>query len=453
MFNKKILAASMAAAISTGMVAQVHAIKVQENNTGQALLGPMYITGGGLNSEITVVNTRTDAAVKAKIVFREGITSSEVLDFILYLTPGDVWRGTIVGETSAARIVSIDDSMTDNNGNFGSVDNPVDQPLFDKESTGSNGYGHFEVFGVYSITIGSTNVDSVSTPGSKIVVKPGMTKPDLRNLFNTIDANPVSSANIGAGEFPARVSTRDPEYLQMMGEVQMVNGENALASYVVPALGPTHTFDEATYVVSNPDFNAFLSLETNIGEGFSAFGDGDNIAEIETAIATVATSFTYNVTGSNITAAAITFPTKYRHREDTFGVGGCEPGTLLTDGTYGYSSPFEDTHTGEIVFSFISFDNSENSEEVIDGQFSGGDAPESSSLPYEVNLVVPNFYSPISGWAQMGYLPNVASGFVGARQGCEYQGVPALSATLKTKGANFLWTDAGERRSMMYLAD
>ena len=90
MLKKKILAASMLAAMSGGMVAEVQAIEVSDTNIGQLLLQPLYFGIDGLTTDLVVVNTRTDAAVLAKVVFRSAEHSLEALDFFIYLIPGEV---------------------------------------------------------------------------------------------------------------------------------------------------------------------------------------------------------------------------------------------------------------------------------------------------------------------------------------------------------------------------
>jgi len=113
-FGKKAVAAAVAAGLSS-MAAQ--AVYVNPDGLGQALIYPYYtvqqVGGNGYNTLISVVNTTGDAkAVKVRI--REGKASAEVLDFLLFLSPYDVWTAAIVPvdgtETSGAKIISADTS-------------------------------------------------------------------------------------------------------------------------------------------------------------------------------------------------------------------------------------------------------------------------------------------------------------------------------------------------------
>ncbi|MFK5986534.1 MAG: hypothetical protein QM479_14085 [Pseudomonadota bacterium] len=214
MFNKKVLAAAIVAATTVGTIAQVSAMELNEKGIGQALIGPIYYAEGSYKTEIVVVNTRTDAAVKAKVVLRSHKDSVEVLDFIVYLSPGDVWRGTVEGTGTAgeARIVSSDDSMrigdaTNGTGGKGGNETTISQAL-NTASTGNiyttgdtNDWGHVDILGVYAIPVSSnlyktsayTNSSGASV--STVEVKRGMSKAGLSALFGAIDAETSSTRN------------------------------------------------------------------------------------------------------------------------------------------------------------------------------------------------------------------------------------------------------------------
>ncbi len=330
---------------------------------------------------------------------------------------------------------SDDDSMTDNAGIFGSPQTPIAQSFFDKEASGSNGYGHFEVIGVYSVTIGSTDVPSPLLTGGLVTVEETMDKRDLRAVFNATDS---ITKVIGAGAGTAVASSVDALTLQIMGETQLMLDGNALSNYEIPALGPNDYTDPTTNVIQNTGYDANTGLDSLIGINMGA-GGTDNIADIEMAIASTQTAFEYNVEDSNVTVPVVSFVTKYRHREDLVGVGGCTPGSSPIAGIEHYSAPFADTLIGEATYTLVSFDNYENSIEETDDQFSGGDELPKLRLPYEVNLLTPRYFS-TSGWASIGWIP---------RASCSYDGMPALNATLKTKGTSFLWTENGDRRNGM----
>ena len=95
-FKRKALCAAVLAGL--GAAGTAEAVYLNPNNTGQVLVYPYYATNvAGSNAwqtYISVVNTTTRAkAVKVRVL--EGRTSSEVLDFNLFLSPNDVWVAVI----------------------------------------------------------------------------------------------------------------------------------------------------------------------------------------------------------------------------------------------------------------------------------------------------------------------------------------------------------------------
>jgi len=107
--KKKVLVSAVLAAAA----GSAHAVYVNQNGQGQALIYPYYTVQGGHNTYVSVVNT-TSAVKVVKVRFREGKASAEVLDFNLYLSPNDVWTGAVVPspDSQAARIITTDTSCT-----------------------------------------------------------------------------------------------------------------------------------------------------------------------------------------------------------------------------------------------------------------------------------------------------------------------------------------------------
>ena len=112
---KKLIVSTVAAAtLVTGAIAGDRAagINVAADKTGDYLLFPTYYANSlGWKTDLRVVNTDPDNSVIAKVVLREGENSNEKRDFIIYLSPGDVWSGVVSEENGKVQIVSTDDSM------------------------------------------------------------------------------------------------------------------------------------------------------------------------------------------------------------------------------------------------------------------------------------------------------------------------------------------------------
>ena len=100
MRRKRLAAAiSLALAGSAGaLLNTAQAVHINPDGIGEVLIYPYYTVReqelGQTDSLISVVNT-TDTVKAVKVRFLEGKRSQEVLDFNLYLSPFDVWTGTI----------------------------------------------------------------------------------------------------------------------------------------------------------------------------------------------------------------------------------------------------------------------------------------------------------------------------------------------------------------------
>jgi len=87
------------------------AVTLECDNTGDYLIAPLYYAIGPWQTDLKVVNTNPNRAVVAKVVLRDGTDCNEILDFLIYLTPGDVWTGTIYDDNGIIKVKSDDDSF------------------------------------------------------------------------------------------------------------------------------------------------------------------------------------------------------------------------------------------------------------------------------------------------------------------------------------------------------
>ena len=88
--------ASLALALALGMAGTsmtAQAVWLKNNDRlGDAGIFQYYTANGGWQTFIRVINT-SDDAVSVKVRFRDAANSREVLDFIVFLSPHDVWAG------------------------------------------------------------------------------------------------------------------------------------------------------------------------------------------------------------------------------------------------------------------------------------------------------------------------------------------------------------------------
>ena len=101
MFKKKKIALGVAAGFVglAGIMSSAQAVHVNKDGTGQALLFPYYNAQEGYVTNINLINS-TDETKAVRIRFREGKESKDVLDFNLYMSPEDVWTGSIRMDSS-----------------------------------------------------------------------------------------------------------------------------------------------------------------------------------------------------------------------------------------------------------------------------------------------------------------------------------------------------------------
>ncbi len=110
---KKWIVSGAAALALMGTIATAapQPVTVEKDGTGDYLIAPAYYAIGNWSTELKVVNTNTTRAVAAKVVVRDSKSCDELVDFVIYLTPGDVWTGTLYEENGKVYLKSTDDSM------------------------------------------------------------------------------------------------------------------------------------------------------------------------------------------------------------------------------------------------------------------------------------------------------------------------------------------------------
>ncbi len=183
--KKLVFSATAAAMLSTAAFSATLPVTLEGDSTGDYLVFPSYyaLSTSQWKTNIKVVNTNTTAAVVAKVVIREAATSKENLDFLIYLTPGDVWEGEIYND-GVVKIKSTDDSLFLND-TMVSATNPMDKILFDNGPAG-NIYGYVEVFGVGQIDAYDVSA-SWGGPGTPL------SKAALYAAYNTLAAGTVGT--------------------------------------------------------------------------------------------------------------------------------------------------------------------------------------------------------------------------------------------------------------------
>jgi hypothetical protein len=111
-FKRKSLYTAVVAGLGALGAVQAGAVNINPDNTGEVLIYPYFTVRNNFVTSFTVVNTSTTHTTVAKVRFLEGKNSAEVLDFNLYLSPRDVWSGTITDNGTGGTLSTTDRSCT-----------------------------------------------------------------------------------------------------------------------------------------------------------------------------------------------------------------------------------------------------------------------------------------------------------------------------------------------------
>lgn len=410
--KKKLLPSVMATALISGVTfsGNAAAVEVAADATGQVLLAPIfYVKNEGQVNYIKVINTSFTHAVKARIAFRSRVNSTEVLDFILYLTPGDIWRGEVVNVAGQSWVKSTDDSVRNLPfaDSFASVaGKAASVQMFDAALSvnDDNEMGHFEVIGAYSAT------GVVNTPSGFITIKQGMSKFDLAKIFDTPIATllPLNACAVGA-IVGCNLRTDDPTSVQLRGEVSLSLAGDQFG-YEMTALDDS---TDTGLVISNPFYDVAVRLSVDLGANFAGPGV-DNILNIESALAAAGFGASYQNNDKGLSFSLITFPTKYRH----FKQDPCASGS-----TANWTPPF--SPQGTMGYNIRQLDNQEHDVISADISVSGSLTPPGAKILPEVEWFLPEWKF-AEGWYSLNLIPEV---------GCPYPGAPAIVNTLNMNGS------------------
>ena len=110
MFKKNKLSIGVAAGLlgAMAMMTSAQAVHINKDGTGQVLLFPYYNAQEGYVTNVNIVNS-TDETKAVRIRFREGRNSEDVMDFNLYMSPNDVWSGSIQNNGAGLAKISTSD--------------------------------------------------------------------------------------------------------------------------------------------------------------------------------------------------------------------------------------------------------------------------------------------------------------------------------------------------------
>jgi len=339
-------------------------VKIAPNGEGDLIFFPWYLAAsGGWQTQITVINTSNSYSTVAKVVIRSHNWSDELLDFLIYLSPNDVWTGYIRYGVQGTYIYSDDDSIlvnrpsapmnatTDAATYFASPTNPVSQPFYNVKcsaaskidsKTDSTDYGYIEV-----IEASATTALGSGKKGKDLV-------------YNWYEYNMINGTIVNNG-------------VRVMTPVNILTGyhefENTTAgSY--SALMRAQVFS---------DWKNISILDSFATTGIENTGN-NSIGELEAAMAKTDIALPYIWKGAAATLHFFTFPTKlsFGYKDATNSTPCDTYGTLLTGSNLFLGKLYSDFWGADsryprakcLPYTSLGYDLKENT--VTTGPFSGG---------------------------------------------------------------------------------
>ena len=307
-FKKAIISTAAAAALSTASMAAT----VEADGVGNYLVMPSYDATadyGNWSTDIRVVNTNTTNAVIAKVVIRAHEDSEELLDFPIYLSPGDVWVATLSQEVSGGPVLlkCSDDSMVID-GKVVGTDLNVSQELFKTTTTtiakpgshdGTRGYIEvLEVAKEDAAAIASAN-------GHSWKERQPLSKLDMYNSY--------TDGNVSLGVFWRAHVTSGDIYGQTVTKADGTGAERGMT--VMATAFDVSQDTNATVGTLDSDLNrvTIIGNDTRFSNTYKNLPDGDAEVAIEKALEKAGVYVTYyNNTGGE-TQLILNQPMKKYH--------------------------------------------------------------------------------------------------------------------------------------------
>lgn len=276
------------------------------NGKGEVLIFPIYSTLDGWETKLQVINTSLNTAAVARISLHSWVFSEELIDFLVFLTPTDMWEGVIRQQETepGSGILSTFIHSTDpstlraiglrNMPAFASEAEPFNNMLpvpHDGNCGDSQHIGYAKVYLSWVFQGGN--------------VRPGMQKGDLYQWY--------LPALRGEGEVP--LFGQSPSAARAAGVNANILAGNLTMEHAVNSL----TASLPATVLKNYGNRLPLDLIRPVILGLNA---DNTMGEVEAALSKDNISMPYIADDSTITAHAFNFPTKYTQLTAACGYNG-----------------------------------------------------------------------------------------------------------------------------------
>lgn len=258
-----------------------------KNMVGDALIFPLYYAGGTWKTDLRVVNTSNDHCVVAKVVFREGIYSCEARDFLIYLTPNDVWTADVKDVDGTIHIQSTDES---------GPENPMDVEMGIPCSGGPTNLGYVEVYQAASFLI--SKAGSIVTPLDK-----GVLKAAYDALLTSSSVNIPACGDNCTGLTVQGVTTgSDPYSVSVCPTINSLTGREEIGS-------PVDNINLGLNAEALANNCNTMKLKVNVETTWQNYGNNTAV-EVRAAMAKKEVFMPFNVAPGNATFGIFTFPVK-----------------------------------------------------------------------------------------------------------------------------------------------
>jgi len=388
-------------------------VKIAPNRKGDFLIFPVYAAiNGGWETKFTVINTARDRSVVAKISFKTAMFSYELLDFLLYLTPTDVWTGIIRYNATSGKVevFSDDDSCQVSANVWATTAAPFITPVSTPTCTNDiSNIGYVEVFesahtvanALYPAVAGGANVNLNSPPVDKRALLRAYN--DWPATQNTVLVNDNINVLTGIAEF----------------RNTSINQKASLEATVLRDYGATRYPANASLLT--------VVNETFLGEPNLAY---NSIGEVEAALAKNDLAMYYS--SQNLTFHFFTFPTKYTNR------AAVKPACT----TFGaFISPYFNTagRGNCLQYGAVNYDRSENSSmaaTIISPSTT-------AAMCQEVQWL--NTFGFAEGWARYTFSPNLTTTIFDVQSAIapytvgndgSYTGTPVIGTVMNLNSTN-----------------